>query len=125
MIDIVTVCATFQSVYGVAPRLFAAPGRVNLIGEHTDYNEGFVLPVALDRRTIVAGAARTDRRVRVCSLAFNGSAEFSLDDDVPPGSWLTYVAGMAHALGKRGHALVGADLLIASDVPAGDRKSVV
>ena len=65
MIDRDELRRAFQALYGTGPRLFRAPGRVNLIGEHTDYNDGFVLPMALERETVVAATPRTDRRVRV------------------------------------------------------------
>ncbi|HEY0547354.1 MAG TPA: galactokinase [Pyrinomonadaceae bacterium] len=102
-------------------RLFAAPARVNLIGEHTDYNEGFVLPMAIDRRTIVAAAARSDRLVRVFSLAQNELAQFDLDAGGARrrGWWVDYVEGMAQSLLSGGIHLRGADLTIESDVPTG------
>src|SRR4051812_14678566 len=65
----------FLQRFGREPRLFHAPGRVNLIGEHTDYNEGYVMPFGIDRRTIVAAASRTDRRVVVYSLALEEQGE--------------------------------------------------
>lgn len=102
-------------------RVFRAPGRVNLIGEHTDYNDGFVLPVAIDRETVVAAAANDNRRVRVHSLNIEESAEFDLDN---PGSkrrgiWLDYIEGVAQALKSRGASLVGVDMALSSDVPVG------
>jgi len=111
----------FERSFGQHPRLFSAPGRVNLIGEHTDYNEGFVLPMAIDRRTYVAGLARDDRRVRVRSLNIQQEALFDLDQPGPKrrGSWLDYVEGTAQSLLARGFALHGADLLLWSEVPAG------
>jgi galactokinase len=111
----------FKQTHGRAPRLFRAPGRVNLIGEHTDYNDGFVLPMAIDRETIVAAAPRDDRRVRAFSLNRNEEAEFDLDRPGPPrrGVWLDYVEGVAQALEQQGSRLGGADLVISSDVPAG------
>ena len=115
----------FEERYGRAPRLFRAPGRVNLIGEHTDYNGGFVLPMAIDRETIVAAAARTDRRVRLYSLNSRDGAEFDLDSPGEPrrGHWIDYVEGVAQALEGRGLRLSGADLLIHSDVPPGSGLS--
>ena len=111
----------FEQRYGKQPQLFSAPGRVNLIGEHTDYNEGFVLPMAIERRTYVAGAPRDDRKVRVRSV--NLQAEGTLDLDVPAakrrGIWLDYIEGTARSLLQRGFALRGADLLIYSEVPSG------
>jgi len=102
-------------------RAFSAPGRINLIGEHTDYNEGFVLPIAIDRRTYVVGAKRADRRITVRSTNTSSEFEFELDRRgcTRPGTWLDYVEGTAHAMLERGFALCGADLLIASDIPIG------
>ncbi len=68
MIDREALRSVFQKRYEGVPRLFRAPGRVNIIGEHTDYNDGFVLPMAIDRETVVAAAPRADRRVRVYSV---------------------------------------------------------
>jgi galactokinase len=111
----------FREIYGREPRLFRAPGRVNLIGEHTDYNGGFVLPLAIDRDTLVAAAPRSDRLVVAHSLNLDERAEFDLD--VPGerrrGIWLDYVEGVARALESRGVRLGGAELLILSDVPVG------
>jgi len=111
----------FERTFGRAARLFRAPGRVNLIGEHTDYNDGFVLPMAIDRETLVAAAPREDRRVRAFSLNRDEEAEFDLDRQGPPrrGVWLDYVEGVAQALEQQGASLKGADLVISSDVPAG------
>ena len=121
MIDRAELRRAFREHYGRAPRLFRAPGRVNLIGEHTDYNGGFVLPMALDRETVVAAAARADALVRVHSLGARESAEFDLASPGRPrrGHWLDYVEGVARALTGRGFRLAGAELMIASDVPAG------
>jgi galactokinase len=121
LIERASIGAAFGGRYGRAPRLFRAPGRVNLIGEHTDYNGGFVLPMAIERETLVAAAAREDRRVRVYSLGREEEAAFDLDRPGPTrrGLWLDYVEGVARALESRGHRLSGADLLIASDVPSG------
>lgn len=102
-------------------RLFYAPGRVNLIGEHTDYNEGFVLPIAIQQGTLVAGLTRTDRTVRVHSLNEQETVEFDLDALLayPQGQWINYVEGVARSLEEKGFILQGADLLIASNVPVG------
>lgn len=121
MIEREALRKAFTEYYACAPRLFRAPGRVNLIGEHTDYNEGFVLPMAIDRETIVAAAPRSDRRVRAFSLNLNESVEFDLDHPGAKkrGLWLDYLEGVAWALEGKGLSLKGADLMIASDVPAG------
>ncbi|HVF28902.1 MAG TPA: galactokinase [Pyrinomonadaceae bacterium] len=121
MIDRDALRRSFRERYDSEPRLFRAPGRVNLIGEHTDYNEGFVLPMAIDRETVVAGSVRTDRRVRVYSLNLDEASEFDLDQpgEKRRGIWLDYVEGIARVLESRGVTLRGADLVVSSDVPAG------
>jgi galactokinase len=121
MIDNDRLRLTFLELYSREPRLFWAPGRVNLIGEHTDYNDGFVLPMAIDAGTVVAAASRNDRIVRVRSANLDESAQFDLDR---PGEqvrhiWLDYVEGMARSLEELGFRLGGADLLMQSDVPLG------
>ena len=83
MIDVRNLVAVFRKHYKTEPRLFRAPGRVNLIGEHTDYNDGFVLPMAIDRETVVAIAPRVDRILRVWSINLNDSQELDLDKPGP------------------------------------------
>lgn len=113
----------FEARYGsdASPRIFRAPGRVNLIGEHTDYNDGFVLPMAIDRSTWVAAAARSGRRIAVMSLDLDDAGEIDLDDTPRPlaGKWWSYVEGVARELEADGVRLRGANLVIASDVPLG------
>ena len=111
------VARDFEAAFGRAPRLYRAPGRVNLIGEHTDYNDGFVLPMALEHSTWVAAASRPDRNLVVASDAYRETFTIDLDDQPPgpTGSWIDYVRGVAAALGR----VSGADMLIASDVPIG------
>jgi galactokinase len=116
----------FESSYGRPPAgLWAAPGRVNVIGEHTDYNEGFVLPMAIDRYTVVAAAPRTDDSLRVVSSAGDRRvieiALASLSPGIPHG-WPAYPAGVAWALRGAGvlpQRFGGADLAFASTVPVG------
>jgi galactokinase len=112
---------SFQQLYEEEPRLFRAPGRVNLIGEHTDYNDGFVLPMAIERECVVAGARREDSLVRVHALDVNEAAEFDLNLSGARrrGVWLDYVEGIARVLQAGGAALHGANLAIHSDVPIG------
>ncbi|MGE5573248.1 MAG: galactokinase [Bacteroidota bacterium] len=98
-----------------------APGRVNLIGEHTDYNEGFVLPAAIDRDVTIAVRGRRDRMVRVHSLNYGEAVEFALDhisyDHGHP--WSNYVRGTLTVLADSGVPLSGMDMVVAGDVPAG------
>jgi galactokinase len=106
--------------FGRQPLLAAiAPGRVNLIGEHTDYNDGLVLPCAIDRATAVLAAPRDDDAVRVVSCEQPGALRFAPGALARAGDWGDYVRGPAFALREAGHALRGADLAIASDVPVG------
>ncbi|MDQ3254971.1 MAG: galactokinase, partial [Acidobacteriota bacterium] len=121
LIDRGRLARTFHQRYGREPRLFRAPGRVNLIGEHTDYNDGFVLPMAIDRETVIAGAARDDRRVRVYSLNVDEAVEFDLDHpgEKRRGIWLDYIEGVAQSLLGRGVRVKGADLAVLSEVPVG------
>jgi galactokinase len=111
----------FRRLFGREPRLFRAPGRVNLIGEHTDYNDGYVMPAAIQFETRCGAAAREDRRVRVHSLNLGERVEFSLDDAAaaPTHRWQDYVQGVALQIERAGHRLRGADLLVRSEVPLG------
>lgn len=106
-------------------RLFQAPGRVNLIGEHTDYNDGFVLPVAIDRQVVFAARRREDRLVRLWSTHFGQGSEFPLDHIVPDRSapWSNYVRGVALMLQESGFPLQGMEAVIAGDVPIGSGLS--
>jgi galactokinase len=121
MIDIPVLATAFQNKYGNKPRIFRAPGRVNLIGEHTDYNDGFVLPIAIDQQTIVAISPRSDRMLRVWSLNLDEAAELHLDKLGPGrrGNWLDYVEGTAAALSGSGASLAGANIAILSDIALG------
>ena len=102
-----------------SPRLFAAPGRVNLIGEHTDYNDGFVMPAAINFRTFAAVSPRSDNVIRVASSNLEGQEEFTVASAVRTGTWTDYVKGVAVKLEENGFSLKGADLLIESNVPIG------
>src|SRR5262252_4063891 len=83
------VAREFHRLYGEHGRVFAAPGRVNLIGEHTDYNDGFVMPAAIAFYTFVAASARSDNRLSVYSVDFQESREFDLEELTPgpTGNW--------------------------------------
>jgi galactokinase len=118
----------FTQAHGGAPTLWVrAPGRVNLIGEHTDYNGGFVLPCAIDRQTLVAARPRSDGQLRVVAADFGGATDaFGVQAPVPhhaSAPWANYVRGVVAVLqtelAARGLVLQGADLAIAGDVPQG------
>ena len=115
----------FRYRFGRPPKISRAPGRVNLIGEHTDYNGGFVMPAALDFATLVAASARPDRRLVVHSLTMDETREADLDALASSGrhDWSDYVFGVAVMLERSGRRLRGADLLISSDVPLGSGLS--
>jgi len=111
----------FREVYGGKPRIFRAPGRVNLIGEHTDYNDGFVMPCAIGFSTRVAIAPRADSKLVLKSENFPQAFEFGLSD-LPArklGAWCDYVLGVATILRQIGVDIPAASLLISSDVPIG------
>jgi galactokinase len=114
----------FKRLFGAEPLLFRAPGRVNLIGEHTDYNDGFVLPAALDLSTFVAIAPRRDQTIRVHSVNLNADFEFEMDaPQQPRGDWSDYIRGTVLALAASGHRLSGADIAIESTLPMGSGLS--
>lgn len=113
--------AAFEKAFGRSPDgVWCAPGRVNLIGEHTDYNDGLVLPLAVDLECRVAAASRADGVVRVVSAQLGDGGPVQLSErGAPVTGWTRYVAGMAWALRDAGLGVGGADLLVDSDVPAG------
>ncbi len=111
----------FRRDFGSDPRVFRAPGRVNLIGEHTDYNDGFVMPAAIGFDTWVAAGARPDRSLLVHSDQFHEDAELSLDAlaGPPRKHWSDFVRGVAAVLEASGQRLSGANLIIEGQVPMG------
>lgn len=117
------VRAAFAQAYGRAPAgLVRAPGRVNLIGEHTDYNDGFVLPCAIGRQTMIAWAPRDDGDMQIVASDFGGARDrFALGaiDHHPDRGWRDYVRGMIAAMQASGAPVAGADLAIAGDIPQG------
>jgi galactokinase len=114
----------FRSRYGGNPAFVVqAPGRVNLIGEHTDYNDGFVLPMAIDRAVTIALRPRVDDRVVLHSLEIKKPSDFSLDVDQRSGSWGDYVRGMAWVLRLEGYPLRGWEGILSSDIPIGSGLS--
>lgn len=121
MVNAELVRQLFESRFGGTPRLFRAPGRVNLIGEHTDYNDGFVMPVAIDRDTVVAASNRADTKLHIYSENIRAEATIDLSGPIASqtGSWTSYVEGVARVLMSQGHAIEGADIVILSDLPDG------
>jgi galactokinase len=116
------VTSAFRSRFGSEPAFVVrAPGRVNLIGEHTDYNDGFVFPMAIDRAAWIALRPRPDGRVVATSLDFDETREFDLAKLVKKESdgWVEYLKGTAWALQGAGHSLKGFDAVVAGDVPLG------
>ncbi|MFJ7341525.1 galactokinase [Streptomyces sp. NPDC101110] len=113
----------FEELYGAAPEgVWAAPGRVNLIGEHTDYNDGFVMPFALPHTAVAAVSRRTDGVLRLHSADVGGGAvELRIDELVPEAdrNWTAYPSGVVWALREAGHPVTGADIHLASTVPSG------
>ncbi len=112
---------SFEKLYRAQPRVYRAPGRVNLIGEHTDYNDGFVMPVAVGLYTWVAIAPRSDHKLVLHSENYSDSAEVDFDHIAPGPNqhWSAYVRGVAAVLEKTGHRLRGANLLIRTEIPIG------
>lgn len=111
---------SFAEYFHEEPTLLVrAPGRVNLIGGHTDYNDGFVLPIAIDRAVWIALRVRPDRQVVVHSTDFEETGEFSLDDLQRGQGWLEYLKGMAQTLQQAGYTLRGWEGVMAGDVPIG------
>jgi len=111
----------FRQIYDVEPRVFRAPGRLNLIGEHTDYNDGFVLPFAIDREAMIAGSARSDTKVKVNALDIKDSYVFDLAEPAVGrrGKWIDYIEGTVRCLQKRSRLRRGANLVFSSTVPIG------
>ena len=115
-----TATQAFAVAFGHGPRLLAdAPGRVNLLGEHTDYNEGFALPIGIPQRTRVALGPRDDRQVRVWSAAYAQTASYALGSETPSRGWVDYVKGVTRGLGQAGLTVGGFDAAFVSNVPVG------
>ena len=112
--------AKFRELYGEGASLFTSPGRINLIGEHTDYNGGFVFPGAVDKGIMAAIRPNGTERVRAWSLDMNEASEFGLGEaDEPAQSWARYIFGVCREVQKRGGRIGGFDTVFAGDVPLG------
>ncbi|MGW2590007.1 galactokinase [Streptomyces sp. NPDC001515] len=123
MTDHAELTASFTELYGSAPEgIWAAPGRVNLIGEYTDFNDGFVMPLALPHTARAAVAPRTDGVLRLHSTDVPGGVVSLRVDELAPGQghgWASYPAGVVWALREAGHPVTGADIQLSSTVPTG------
>jgi galactokinase len=121
---ITTVKKTFKQKFSTDPTVIVrAPGRVNLIGEHTDYNDGFVMPMAIDRTMYIALRPRKDKKVRVYSIDFDVWGEFELEELQKEKGWLEYLKGIAWALQGEGYTLQGWEGVLTGDVPRGSGLS--
>jgi galactokinase len=116
-----TLSKAFYSRFGSQPSIYRAPGRVNLIGEHTDYNQGFVLPAAIGFSCWVAISTRPDRKMLLYSENFDEAVEAEIEEVARPSvkSWADYPLGVAWALREAGYPLLGADIYISGNVPLG------
>ena len=119
VVDIGQLRSNFQQRFGATPRVFRAPGRVNLIGEHTDYSDGFVMPAAIEFATYVAASPRNDGRLVVHSENYGTTEEIDIARAQRRPHWSDYPAGVAVELRRMGLEMPGANLLISGDVPMG------
>jgi galactokinase len=114
------ILKAFASQFGTEPLLVRSPGRINLIGEHTDYNEGYVLPAAIDKEMILAVAQNNTNSCRLYSLDYNERVEVSLDAIRPSATaWANYLLGVVDQLQKAGYPLSGFDCAFGGDIPIG------
>jgi galactokinase len=115
-----TLARSFEAYFNAKPEFIVrAPGRVNLIGEHTDYNDGFVLPMGIDRAVWVALRPREDGKVRIFSPDLEADSVFELNSLVKGEGWAEYPKGIAHQLMEEGYELQGFDGVMTGDVPSG------
>jgi galactokinase len=115
-----TIIHKFESLFQSTPLVVRSPGRINIIGEHTDYNDGFVLPAAIDKAVYVAVSKRSDTRVSLYAEDYQERYEIELADRAPTDShWPNYILGVVDQLIQRGHAVQGFNLYIDGDIPLG------
>lgn len=118
--NITLVRAQFAERFGETPAVYSSPGRINLIGEHTDYNGGFVFPGAVDKAMVAAIRLNGTQRVRVVALDMGEECEFGLrEEDKPAQQWACYLFGVCREMEKRGHKAEGFDAVFMGDVPLG------
>lgn len=117
---VVQLKKTFSSLFNAEPLLFQSPGRVNIIGEHTDYNQGFVLPAAINKASYVALSQRSDDKIVLYSALFNKQIECNLDSIAPmKDGWPNYILGVVSELRKSNEDITGFNLVLDGDVPIG------
>ena len=119
IITVTSIHSIFTQKFSQNPLVVRSPGRVNLIGEHTDYNEGFVLPAAIDKAIFVAIAKRNDAKINLYAVQFDESYEVLLSDIAPSKHWHTYILGVVNQLIVRGYQIGGFNMAIDGDVPLG------
>lgn len=114
------VAAKFAEIFGEGAQMFASPGRINLIGEHTDYNGGFVFPGAVDKGIVAAIRPNGTDKIHAFSLDMNESADFGIvEEEAPQQAWARYIFGVVREMSKRGVKVSGFDTVFAGDVPLG------
>ena len=114
------VAAKFAEIFGQGAQMFASPGRINLIGEHTDYNGGFVFPGAVDKGIVAAIRPNGTDKIHAFSLDMNEAADFGIvEEEAPQQPWARYIFGVVREMAKRGVAVGGFDTVFAGDVPLG------
>ena len=114
------ITTTFLEKYGEAPYVFRSPGRVNILGEHTDYNEGFVLPAAIDKNIYIAVSKRTDDIINLYASDFDESFTADIKNITPSNiQWPNYILGVVDQLQKKGFTLSGFNAVLDGDVPIG------
>lgn len=120
MTNVDIVKAKFQDKFSAECEVFTSPGRINLIGEHTDYNGGFVFPGAIDKGMVAAIRLNNTNRVRAYAIDLNAYSEFGLnEEDAPAESWARYIFGVCREIEKRGGKIAGFDTAFSGDVPLG------
>src|SRR5882672_8020506 len=113
------VVSVFKGKFRKSPAVFIAPGRINLIGEHTDYNDGFVMPGAIDKCLVFAVSPSGNNRCNIYSSDFGEGVTFSIDDLNPGQVWVNYLMGVLDALQRKGLPVKGVDCVFGGDIPAG------
>lgn len=113
------IIKTFQQHFASKPLVVRSPGRVNIIGEHTDYNDGFVLPAAIDKSVYAAVTKRDDDVISLFATNFNETAELRVADIKPSGNWSTYILGVTDQLLKSGYKISGFNMVVDGDIPVG------